>query len=277
MGSVRTIAAALALAAGCAPVPPPAERLPAEVAAFLERRGLGPDALHVIGNLVRHGPPAPRGAPALVVDLLARPLDALDAAEVFRRTVPAVLGAVGRPTEPRQFDALLKVYLDELTEAHRLLGSASKPFDEDLVLRQLTQGLPQPGALLAVADAVDAESLRRANTAFIDATARFARDLHGVRAISWKGMIARKTGTRQRTRDRHARQRCASRSRRRAAAGIRVLIDPGGNDEYRGSDLALHGFSAIVDLVGKRPLCDGRRGPGRGDCRGGAADRLCGQ
>src|SRR5215204_1350165 len=83
MGCARTIAAALAVAAGCASVPPPGERLPAEVGAFLERRGLGPDALGVIGNLVRHGPPAPRAAPALVVELLGRPLDALDAAEIF--------------------------------------------------------------------------------------------------------------------------------------------------------------------------------------------------
>jgi hypothetical protein len=244
MASARTIAAALALAAGCASVPPPAERLPAEVGAFLERRGLGPDALRVIGNLMRHGPPPPRAAPALVVDLLARPLDALDAAEIFRRTVPAGLESVGRQTQSRDFDALLEAYLGELAQAHRLLGIASKPLDEELLLRQLSQGLPP--ALAAVADAVDVEALRRANTAFVDATARFARDLTSVRAIPEGRMIETASATiRIGTRGNDVHQLSPAR-----AGGIVVTIDPGGDDEYRGSDLALHGFSAIIDLSG---------------------------
>jgi hypothetical protein len=244
MGCARTIAAALALAAGCASVPPPGERLPTEVGAFLERRGLGPDALRVIGNLMRNGPPPPRAAPALVVDLLARPLDALDSTEIFRRTVPAVLDAVARPTEPRQFDALLDAYLDELAQAHRLLGIASKPFDEELVLRQLTHGLPP--ALAAVADAVDVDALGRANTAFIDATARFARHLPNARAIPEGRVIETATATiRIGTRGNDVHQLSPARGGR-----IVVTLDPGGDDEYRGSDLALNGFSAIIDLSG---------------------------
>lgn len=252
MGSARSIAAALALAAGCASVPPPGERLPAEVGAFLGRRGLGPDALHVIGNLMRHGPPPPRAAPALVVELLARPLGALDAAEVFRRTVPAALGSADRPAAPRQFDALLKAYLDELAEAHRLLGGASKPFDEELILRQLAQGLPP--ALGAVADAVEVDALHRANTAFVDATARFARDLANARAIPEGRIIETASATiRIGTRGNDVHRVSPAR-----AGKIVLTIDPGGDDEYRGSDLALNGFSAIIDFSGNdRYVMDG--------------------
>jgi hypothetical protein len=252
MGSARTIAAALALAAGCASVPPPGERLPAEVGAFLERRGLGPDALNVIGNLMRHGPAAPRAAPALVVDLLARPLDALDAAEIFRRTVPAALGSVGRQTPSQEFDALLDAYLDELAQAQRLLANASKPFDEELLLRQLTQGLPP--ALVNVATAVELDALHRANAVFVDATARFARDLHHARAVP-EGRVIESTSATIRigTRGNDVHQLSPVRGGK-----IVVTIDPGGDDEYRGSDLALHGFSAIIDLSGNdRYVMDG--------------------
>ncbi len=201
---------------------------------------------------MRNGPPPPLAAPALVVDLLARPLDALDAAEIFRRTVPALLDSVARPTEPRQFDALLGAYLDELAQAHRLLGIASKPFDEELVLRQLAQGLPP--ALVAVADAADVDALRRANTAFMDATARFARDLPNARAIP-EGRIIETTSATIRigTRSNDVHQVSPAR-----AGKIVVTIDPGGDDEYRGSDLALNGFSAIIDVSGNdRYVMDG--------------------
>jgi hypothetical protein len=50
---------------------------------------------------------------------------------------------------------------------------------------------------------------------------------------------------------------------------VSVIIDPGGDDEYRGSDLALHGFSAIIDLAGN----DRYRmaGPGLGAALAGAS------
>src|SRR5512134_1789045 len=130
----RTIAAALALAAGCASLPPPEERLPAEVGAQLDRRGLGPDALLIIGNLVSNGPPAPRATPSQVMELIARPLDAVDAAAVFRRSVPPSLGGFA-PAAPQPFPQLLKTYLEELARAQQLLGGATGRFDEDLLLR----------------------------------------------------------------------------------------------------------------------------------------------
>ncbi|HZM34957.1 MAG TPA: hypothetical protein VFC18_10735, partial [Burkholderiales bacterium] len=61
------------------------------VAAELARQALGPDALLLVDNVLRHEAPAPRAAPALVRELLARPLDAADAASLFRRTVPEAL------------------------------------------------------------------------------------------------------------------------------------------------------------------------------------------
>jgi hypothetical protein len=250
----RAIAAALALAAGCASVPPLEERLPAEVVAVLDRQGLGADALRIIDNLVRHGPPPPRAAPALVADLLTRPLDALDAAEIFGRTVPAALDAVGRQARPRQFDALLDAYLDELREAHRLLGRATKPFDEELILRQLAQGFPRQDALLAIAEALDADALRRANTAFVEATARLARDLQHVGAIPEGKIVETESATiRIGTRGKDVHQLSPVRG-----GNISVVIDPGGDDEYRGSDVALGGFSAIIDLSGNdRYIMDG--------------------
>ena len=62
MWSGRIIAAAIALAAGCASLPPPEKRLDAQVVGLLEQRGLGADALLVADNLVRNGPPTPRAS-----------------------------------------------------------------------------------------------------------------------------------------------------------------------------------------------------------------------
>ncbi|HEX6158211.1 MAG TPA: hypothetical protein VFZ54_19450, partial [Burkholderiales bacterium] len=106
-------AALLATLAGCASLPPLAARLEAQVAAELERRGLGAEALLVIDNLVRNGPPVPRATPALVRELFARPLDALDASAVFQRAVPAALAGFA-PGAPQPFAALLKAYAEEL-------------------------------------------------------------------------------------------------------------------------------------------------------------------
>src|SRR3990170_2642828 len=113
-----TLAVHLALAAGSASVAPPPPHLPAEVLAALERRGLGPDALLVIDNLVRHGPPPPRATPAVVLDLFARPLEALDAAATFRRSVPPSLARLGgNGSAAGSFDELLEAYLAPVSTA----------------------------------------------------------------------------------------------------------------------------------------------------------------
>ena len=270
MWAVRTIriaimALAVAMAAGCATLPPPEQRLAAQVNAVLEQRKLGPDALRVVDNLVRNGPALPRVAPAMVLDLLPRPLDAVDAAAVFRRAVPPSVAGFAPAGSRATFDSLLAGYEDELEYAHQLLLAAVRPFDEDKLLAELQQGLPGSAALLAVADAVDVEKLRLANRRFIDATVEFARELPYANDIPENQVIEAGFGTiviGTRGNDVH---------RLAPARGgkITVLIDPGGDDQYRGSDLALHGFSAIIDLGGNdRYVMDG---PGLGAAIAGAA------
>src|SRR6185503_12153246 len=240
MWSGRIIAAAVgALAAGCASLPPPEERLDAQVTAILEQRGVGAQALLVIDNLMRNGPPAPRAAPALVQELFARPLDALDTAAIFRRVVPASLAGF-TPASPLPFADLLQTYAEELASAQRLLQDATRPFDEELLLRQLQQGLPAPDALLALADALDPEKLRQANDLFIDATVRFARRLSGAESIPEGKVFDLGFGRIViGTRGSDVHEVAPARGGK-----VSIIIDPGGDDEYRGSDLALHGFSA---------------------------------
>jgi hypothetical protein len=248
MWSIRMIATTLALAAGCASVAPPPERLPAQVLAALDRRGLGPDALLVIDNLVRHGPPPPPATPAVVLELFARPLEALDAAAMFRRAVPqslARLAATG--AEPRSFDELLEAYLAQVSTAAALLRAAVTPFDEEALLRQLDKGLPQQGTMRSIGDALEAGKLSGANRLFIDATAAFAQQLQ--KATDWPsgrktyeaGLVRVVIGTRGNDVHDLAPAR---------GGQVSVLVDPGGDDEYRGSDLALNGFSALIDLGG---------------------------
>jgi hypothetical protein len=150
MWSGRTIVALAVLAAGCAVPRAPGDSFERRVAAVLERRALGSDALLVIDNLLRHGPPPPPAACGLALELLARPLAAAYAAEVFRRSVPAALTQFRRDAGRAQgsFDDLLKTYLAELAEAQRMLRSGSKAFDEDTLLRQLAQGRPSAEELL---------------------------------------------------------------------------------------------------------------------------------
>ncbi len=248
MRSIRIIATTLALAAGCASVAPPPDRLPAQVLAALDRRGLGRDALLVIDNLVRHGPPPPPATPAVVLELFARPLEALDAAAMFGRAVPQSLSRLAAAgAEPRSFDELLEAYLAQVSPAAELLRAAVTPFDEEALLRQLEEGLPQQGTLRSLADTLDAGKLRGANQRFIDATVAFARQLH--KATSWPserkiyeaGLVRVVIGTRGNDVHDLAPAR---------GGQVSVLIDPGGDDEYRGSDLALNGFSALIDLAG---------------------------
>lgn len=281
MWSGRTIAAATLAFAGCMGVPVHQENLETRIVAALERRGLGRDALSVIDNLLRHGAPPPRAAPPLVLELLSRPLDAADAAALFRRSVPAALGEFDLPAKPAAFETLLKTYIAEFAEAQRLLGAATRPFADAALLAGLAQGLPPPEALLAAGDAVDMARLEAANRLFIEATARFAR---AARTAEWPRQSSRfqsaigvvVIGTRGN--DRHGPgaalildpggddvyQREPARD-----GAVSVIVDLAGDDRYLGSDLALRALSAIVDFAGDdRYAMDG---PGLGAAIAGAA------
>ncbi len=130
-------AAASLLAASCVTLPPAGvarnDTLATRVDAILERRGLGPDALSVIDNVIRHDGKPPPAAPPIVRELLAEPLAAADAASLFDRAVP---GALRRFVDevsveavaPLDTDAsriplreLLDPYLGALAEAQRVL------------------------------------------------------------------------------------------------------------------------------------------------------------
>lgn len=250
------------LAAACASLVPPRAALESRVADMLERRGLGPDALLVIDNLLRHGPQPPRAAPPLVLELLARPLEALDAPRIFRAAVPAALASIGRESVPPEapFDDLLRQYLAELAEAQRLLRSALRAFDEEPLLRQLEAGLPASAGLLAAADSADPAQLERANLLFIEATVRFASRLRQARLEP--GTFESPIGTvviGTRGDDRHGPGAALiidpggndlyERAPARGGA-VSVIVDLAGDDEYRGSDVALRALSAIVELAG---------------------------
>jgi len=255
MWSRRTIAAALL--AGCASIPSGTSLLESRVTGVLERRGVGAEGLLVIDNLLRHGPPAPRAAPALVLELLARPLGAVDAARIFQASVPAALAGQETPAKA-SFEDLLRAYLDELAEAQRLLRAATREFAQEAFV----DGLPSPRQLLTVADAIDAAQLERANLAFITATTRFAAGMRHAPAMSESRKFESAIGTvvvGTLGNDVHGPGAALiidpggddvyERAPVRDGA-VSVIVDLGGNDEYRGSDLVLRGLSAIVDLAG---------------------------
>jgi hypothetical protein len=262
MWSGRTIAAASAatLVAGCAGMPLKDSQVETRVASVLERRGLGPDALLVVDNLLRHGPPPPPATPPLVLELLARPLAAVDASRIFGEAVPRSLVALQASPSNAPFEDLLSAYLGDLAEAQRMLRSATRTFDDEPLLRELAAGLPSSALLLAAADAIDTAQLERANRLFIDATARFASQLRDspIEPRTFESAIGTVViGTRGN--DRHGPQAAliidpgGDDAYERAPArdgAVSVIVDLGGNDEYRGSDLALRGLSAIVDLAG---------------------------
>src|SRR5687768_14600366 len=178
MWSGRTIAALATLLGACASLSTQQQTLERRVAEVLERRGLGSDALGVIDNLVRNGPPAPHATPPLVLELLARPLAAADAESLFARTVPAVFSPPRLSAGPQTLDELLRTYLKELAEAQRLLRTAVSPFDDAPLLEELAAGLPSSARLLQIE--LHPVMLERANLRFLEATARFAHGVAGV-------------------------------------------------------------------------------------------------
>ncbi|MGH6628902.1 MAG: hypothetical protein ACREB3_04135, partial [Burkholderiales bacterium] len=175
------LVAACLLTASCATVPLRVDdALSARVDAILERRGLGPDALSVIDNFLRHEGPAPPWSPPIVRELLARPLAAADAAAFFERSVPAELrelvaefsaspgpaSATGAPVPIRD---LLEPYLTELAAAQRTLRSAvtGAAIDPGPILRELERQLPSMKHLGLLAPGIDAAAIDRANREFL--------------------------------------------------------------------------------------------------------------
>jgi len=242
-------------------------------------------ALLVIDNVLAHEGPPPPHAPAIVRELLARPLEAKDVETMFRRAVPAALVEfVHRPAQgdPRHFTDILSLYINELNGIHKELREAITPFDEAPILRRLDDGLPSADQLLRVAAAVDAAKLEKVNAWFINATLRFA---HAARvATDFPTQAARfdspigivsigSTGN-----DRHGPEAALivdpggdDLYERRPTTGgaVSVIVDLSGNDHYTGSDIAVRGLSAIIDLAG-----DDRyemRGPGLGAAIAGAS------
>jgi hypothetical protein len=265
------------IAAGCAAMPRGDESRDARVRAELARAGLGEDALLVIDNTLRHGPPPPRAAPPVALEVLSQPLRAADPAELFRRHVPGSL-VISAPAASAPFGELLATYLRELAEAQHLLREAVAPFDDQAILRRLTEGLISANQLLAVADKVDIARLERANALFIEATLRFAAAVRQVpEPRSFETAIGRVViGTRGD--DRHGPGAALiidpggddvyERAPARGGA-VSVVIDLAGNDRYHGSDLALRGLSALIDLAGDdRYTMDG---PGLGAAIAGTA------
>jgi hypothetical protein len=293
-----TVAASLLFAA-CAAVPPRMEvpdGLGARVDAVLARRGIGLDALSVIDNLLRHeGVVPPPFAPAVVRELLARPLAGANAAALFERTVPAALRRVADEVStpqsaggmPVRLDDLLNVYIGELAEAQRVLKAAagSGPVETQVILGQLKHQLPPRDQLRRVAAAVDAAAIDRANALFLDATARF---IHALRAagpgLQFPGKAMRfdsavgaiVIGTMGD--DVHGPGAAVIidpggndvYERAPATGGaISVIVDLGGDDRYRGSDVVVQGLSVIIDFSGNDRYT--MAGPGLGAAIAGAA------
>ena len=225
--------------------------LDARVARLLDERGLGAEALSIIGNTLRHEAPPPRAAPQLVVDLLARPLQAVDAAAIFDRVVPRPLLEAASPARQAQpFDRLLAAYVAEvgLAREELLVATGNAPLDEPALLADvLANGHPSADRLLQVAAATDLDGLAVANERFILATTRFAlalRSATGVPAETTRFDLA--IGTiiiGARGDDTHELKPATH-------GAISVVIDLGGNDTYTGADVAVRGFSAIIDFDG---------------------------
>jgi hypothetical protein len=256
------------------------DALAARVGGVLERRGLGPDALRVIDNIMRHETPPPPGATPVVRELLARPLAAVDAAALFDRAIPPALRRLADAVKAQvpavrmqsgiplqQFPALW-TYLEELAAAQRELRQAlpGGVLDGKAAVLELARQPPSPDRLRTVGESLDAAGIERAAGKFLDATARFVLALRAagpalrfpdevVRFDSAVGMVV--IGTHGD--DAHGPGAALiidpggnDLYERAPATGgtVSVIIDLGGSDLYAGSDVAVHGLSALVDLAG---------------------------
>lgn len=207
-----------------------------------------PQPIQVIDNVLRHEGATPP-SPALVRELLAQPLAAQDAAALFERSVPAEIARLAAPVAaapgpPLELSVLLDPYVAQLAEAQRALRTALPG------QLRLHAGFPAPEMQRAVAAAVDAHALQRATSLFVAANARLVQALRaagarvlfppgGARIVFDAGVIVVGTvGD-----DTHALAPLRD-------SRVFVIIEPGGNDRYTGSDVVLHGLAAIIDLGG---------------------------
>jgi hypothetical protein len=298
-GWTAACATALLLVGACTALPVGEQRdaeLAARVNAIFDRRGLGPDALLVIDNILRHeGIVSPTHAPPIVREILAQPLAAVNAGELFDRAVPAALRKFVEQISARHgggapsasIEDLVKTYVAELAGAQAVLRSAGTRgrIDAAAVMRQLDGALPDTAALRDIAAVVDPAGIDRGTTLFLAATGRFVRALRAggasmrfpdgaVRFDSPIGVVV--IGTRGD--DTHGPAAALivdpggnDRYERVPANGgaVSVIVDLAGDDRYGGSDLAVHGFSAIVDFSGNDRY--EMAGPGLGAAIAGAA------
>jgi hypothetical protein len=282
--TARRLALALSLAAAaCAHEAAKEPSLASAVDRALADRNLPPQALGMVDNMLSHEAPPPPGTPAILAAVFKDPLLAADAPELWRRIVPRALeGFLERAaTEAKDFDSLLSGYLRELGEAQRLLQQAVQPFDDWAMARALGDG-PPVQLFPPLVSSVDMPALQRANDLFIEATARFVREL---RAPGMSFPEPREFDSPI------GRVVIGSRGPDRHGGGAALVIDPGGddvyerapalggavsviidlagNDTYSGSDVAVRALSALVDVQG-----DDRyrmAGPGLGAAVGGAS------
>ena len=262
--TARPLLALLALlAAGCAHRPvTESEEMRAAVERALAERRLPPAALGIAGNILADATP-PSGAPALLGALFADPLRAMDAAALWRDAAPPWLEAffAPPPAAPPDFDTALAACLRSLEEAQRRLREAARPFDEAAVARALGEGNPLPLRLDEM-QSVDVGGVRRAAQLFAEAIARFARELRSPGMAfpeprEFDSPIGRVV-IGSRGNDRHGPGAALivdpggddTYEREPAAGRVSVIVDLAGNDEYRGSDVAVRGLSALVDAQG---------------------------
>ena len=218
-------------------------------------------------------------------ELLARPAALLDARGLFEHAVPHPLRQLadqlaqpvaGLDREPVPLRPLIDAYVAGVAaaqaELQQALGGAT--LDPASLLDEVKEDLPVQ-AMQALAPEVDEAALGRAAALFLAATAKFTRALReagprlqvpaATRFDSLIGpVVIGSAGD-----DRHE-------------ADAALIVDPGGNDEYRrapvtggraalvfdlagndryeGPDVAIHALSAIVDFAGDDRYLAG--GPG---------------
>jgi hypothetical protein len=274
---------ALLATAGCAHPVATERGLADAVDRALAERRLSGEALGMVDNILSHEAPPPRGTPAVLDSLFKDPLAAADVPALWRRTVPPALEEFfdPPPSAAADFDSLLSAYLKDLAEARGLLRAATQPFDEAALARAMQEGLPAE-AMPGIATAVDGAKLERANTLFVEATARFVRELRapGMRFPGPRELdspigrvVIGSDGP-----DRHDARAALIidpggddvYDRSPSSGGeVSIIIDLSGNDRYGGIDVAVRALSAIVDVRGDDTYR--MAGPGLGAAVAGAS------